>query len=586
MATSTRQQKAERGSIDKLPSGALRVRVYAGRDPVSKRNNYLVETIPPGPNQAKEARKARTRLVNQVDEQRHPRTKATLSQLLDKYLAVANLDPGTLRGYQRNYRNHVKPLLGETKVGAIDAHVLDSFYAELRRCRARCDGKRHIDHRTTKLHECDERCRVHKCEPLAPSTVRRIHFLLSGAFKRAVRWGWITSNPAATAEPPAEPKPDPQPPTPAEAARIVNAAWSDPMWGTLVWVAMTTGVRRAELSALRWRHVDLDNGTLEVRRSIDQSGGQLSEKTTKTHQHRRIALDAETVAILSDYKAASDETAAKLETALTPDSFVFSLSADGRTPIKPDTITQRYGRLAKRLGISTTFHKLRHFSATELITAGVDPRTVGGRLGHGSGGATTLRVYSAWVSESDQRAAESFTSRMPLRPEPPVSRAERAKTNPSAPYERAAAKIRSQVLSGELRPGDFVPPQKKIMADHKLSAGTANRAVELLRTWKVIEVSRGKRAVILQPPPEPEPGPATQQATSADTQLMDIRLLHGGDEVRTFSVECDPADPKQLTRLLTSAARRHGGRTVELDDYEIEVRQAGMPELITRLAAL
>ena len=58
-------------------------------------------------------------------------------------------------------------------------------------------------------------------------------------------------------------------------------------------------------------------------------------------------------------------------------------------------------------------HALRHYSATELIAAGVDVRTVAGRLGHGGGGATTLRVYAAWLSESDQRAAAALSRRLP-----------------------------------------------------------------------------------------------------------------------------------------------------------------------------
>ena len=81
--------------------------------------------------------------------------------------------------------------------------------------------------------------------------------------------------------------------------------------------------------------------------------------------------------------------------------------------LRPDSVTQRYGRLAKRLGIKTHLHALRHYSATELIAAGVDPRTVAGRLGHSGGGSTTLRVYSAWVSEADQRAAVSLARRLP-----------------------------------------------------------------------------------------------------------------------------------------------------------------------------
>jgi nucleoside-diphosphate kinase len=61
-------------------------------------------------------------------------------------------------------------------------------------------------------------------------------------------------------------------------------------------------------------------------------------------------------------------------------------------------------------------HQLRHYSATELISAGVDVRTVAGRLGHGGGGTTTLKVYSAWHSEADQRAASALGMRMPELP--------------------------------------------------------------------------------------------------------------------------------------------------------------------------
>ena len=45
----TRRRKRQRGGIDELPSGALRVRVYAGMDPISKRRLYLSEIVPAGP---------------------------------------------------------------------------------------------------------------------------------------------------------------------------------------------------------------------------------------------------------------------------------------------------------------------------------------------------------------------------------------------------------------------------------------------------------------------------------------------------------------------------------------------------------
>lgn len=57
-----------------------------------------------------------------------------------------------------------------------------------------------------------------------------MHFILSGAYKRAVRWRWVSVNPIGQAEPLAAPKPNPAPPTSAEAARIINEAWRDPDW--------------------------------------------------------------------------------------------------------------------------------------------------------------------------------------------------------------------------------------------------------------------------------------------------------------------------------------------------------------------
>jgi integrase len=94
-------------------------------------------------------------------------------------------------------------------------------------------------------------------------------------------------------------------------------------------------------------------------------------------------------------------------------AFVFSYTADNSGPANPDGITHRFARLCKRLGIDSHLHALRHYSATELISAGVDVRTVAGRLGHGGGGTTTLRVYAAFVPESDKRAAKLLAGRMP-----------------------------------------------------------------------------------------------------------------------------------------------------------------------------
>ena len=165
-------------------------------------------------------------------------------------------------------------------ISKVTARLLEEFYAELRRCRVRCDRRPAIDHRTDEPHECRVvqhrwaagrrpagghpphdcavvgctviECPPHVCKPLSAATIRHVHFAISAALSAAVCWEWIKTNPAAVAKKPGQPAPQPHPPTVEQAGRIAAAAWEqDESWGTLVWLVMVTGMRRAELLALR-----------------------------------------------------------------------------------------------------------------------------------------------------------------------------------------------------------------------------------------------------------------------------------------------------------------------------------------------
>jgi integrase len=263
----------QKGSIDVLPSGALRVRVYAGQDPITKRRHNLVEIVPAGPDAENQAYAIRDRMLREIEERRSPRTSATVAHLLEKHLEQFSGAPNTLQLYRGYVKKHIGPLIGRLKVGELDPEILDSFYAELRRCRDHCTGSRLIDHRTKKRHECDDRCGPHRCKPLSDTVVRHIHFVLSGAYKRAVRWRWVAVNPLAQAGPPPMPKPNPRPPSAEQAARILNKAWEDPDWAALLWLAMTSGARRGELCAVRWSWISFEPGreTLWLQRGIRKS---------------------------------------------------------------------------------------------------------------------------------------------------------------------------------------------------------------------------------------------------------------------------------------------------------------------------
>ena len=312
--------------------------------------------------------------------------------------------------------------------------------------------------------------------------------MLNGAFARAVRWRWLGVNPVQQAHAPPQPRPEPDPPTALQAARIVEEAWSDPAWGMLVWLAMTTGARRGELCALRWRRLDFVTGVLDIRSALAQVGKRVWEKDTKTHQRRRIVLDPQTLALMRAYLQHCAQQAATLGLELSEDGYVFSSAPDHSTPLKPDTVTQRFSRMCTRLGLQLHIHHLRHYSATELIAAGVDVRTVAGRLGHSGGGSTTLRVYSAWVAEADQRAAVALGARLPELPSPvgepggtvalpaPAARA----TDPHSPYRRIAADLRAAIRCGAYAPGDQLPTVASLAERYGVAVGTAHRALAVV----------------------------------------------------------------------------------------------------------
>lgn len=543
------QKRRQRGSIDVMPSGSRRVRVYAGMDPLSKRPNYLTEIVPVTTTEDAadaEAEKVRIRLVNQVNEARHPRTRATVDQLLERYIKLIDVDAGTLEDYEGKVRNHISSILGKVQVAKLDqgaggVFVLESFYAELRRCRDHCDGSRRpkIQHRTNRPHRCDEHeettcvppqpdeckacrrmCKPHECKGLGDSTIRGIHWVLSGALDRAVRWNWISVNPARLAEKPPMPAADPRPPSSIDAARLVDrAARLEPDWGVFVWVAMTTGARRGEMCALRWIDVDLDKRVLDIRRAIGKGkGGKLVEKDTKTHQHRRVVLDPETVEVLSGQWQRLRKRTRALGVDHAGSAHIFSLAPDGSTPLKPGSVSQRFDRMAESLGIDASLKSLRQYSATELLSAGVPLRAVAGRLGHGSGGATTLRSYGAWLAEADQRAAVTLSGRMPNMPAslipPPsvsdeggspasqvnergrVSYVDSPDTERHQRYQLIARDLCAAMACGVLGAGDELPTVKELAARYSVADSTAHRAFALLAEEGLIDVRRGRRAVV------------------------------------------------------------------------------------------
>src|SRR5499427_6109560 len=257
-------------------------------------------------------------------------------------------------------------------------------------------------------HDCARSgCTPHVCRPMSVATIRQIHAILSGAFATAVRWEWIDRNPAATAKLPRTRQRTATSTNPADVAKVIAAARASgqDLLALYLWLAAVTGARRGELSALHWADLDLQRGIIHIAHSYSVAGGAKVRKDTKTHQDRSLAIDEITATVLAERRQAVADQLGQVGVDLPPDSYVFSPDPVGERPWNPDCVTHKVTEIARTAGVALNIKALRHYSASQLLAGGIDLRNTAARLGHGGGGATTLRHYADPVSEVDRRAA-------------------------------------------------------------------------------------------------------------------------------------------------------------------------------------
>jgi integrase len=247
-------------------------------------------------------------------------------------------------------------------------------------------------------HDCKlAGCQRHACSPMKPGTIRQA----------AKRWQWIDENPAESAKPPTVTTVKRPATSPAEVAAVIALARETgrPLLALYVWLAAITGARRGELCAIQVCDVELEHKLLHVAFNYLVKNGQKVRKDTKTHQDRWVALDEASCALIADVLEADEKALAAVGLELAKDAYLFSNDPAHATPWNPDWASHQVSALADEADVDLNVKKLRHYTASQLLAARFDLQNTAARLGHGGGGATTLKHYADPVSEVDRKAA-------------------------------------------------------------------------------------------------------------------------------------------------------------------------------------
>ncbi|MER7542029.1 tyrosine-type recombinase/integrase [Spirillospora sp. NPDC127506] len=333
------------------------------------------------------------------------RNAITVGDYLDEWLDAhaVEIKPKTLADYRHLIERHVKPNIGGLRLQAVRPGQITKLYRDL----ITTGGRQGTG--------------------LSPRTVAYVHAVLRKAFGDAVLVDQvIPSNPVERAKRPRMRSAEPgEVWTPAMLRAFLKVAETHRLFA-FFHLAAYSGARRGELLHLRWRDVDLDGATMQIKGSASFIAGERIEGTTKSGRSRTVSLDAGTVDVLKAHR--KRQLADKLKLGKSwkgadreADGYVF-VTGWGE-PVHPDTVSSLMTSLIKLHNAPTDgtppaeplpharLHDLRHVHATTLLLAGVPVHVVAARLGHADP-SITLRVYAHVINQQLVEAAEIFAKRV------------------------------------------------------------------------------------------------------------------------------------------------------------------------------
>lgn len=343
------------------------------------------------------AQKECARLITEIQNGGYVEpNKILLSDLLLRWIdhAKSQVTPKTHERYTEVVKKNLIPALGGVHLTKLRPAQISAAYTKAL-ANGRRDGK----------------------GGLAPATVVLMHRLLKKALKQAVRWELTARNPADAVDPPVVER---------KAMNTYDLDQTIVLLDNLeksrllipVMIAVLCGLRRGEIVALRWRHIDLANGTLTVSESIEQTKEGVRTKPPKSGKGRVVTLPAMLAARLRQFRVEQAEELLAIGVRQTAATYLYTRE-DGE-PVQPRTLTQAWSKLAASSDLpKIRLHDLRHAHATHLLGSKVHPKVASERLGH-SRVSITLDLYShvlpGMQEEAVARVDEALSLALEKRP--------------------------------------------------------------------------------------------------------------------------------------------------------------------------
>lgn len=309
-------------------------------------------------------------------------SRLTVEQLLARYLAAAELGAKTRERYAGIVDGVLVPEFGDLLASRLRPSAVQEWQTQQLES-GRADGHGY-----------------------APATVRQHRAVLSGAYEWGRSLGLARENPVRRVKAPRGRTVKQLAPTVAEAVAVVEACRGSIAYLPAL-LCLSANLRRGEALALRWDAVDTDRGLIVVRASLSQTREDgVFAKSTKSGRERLIPLPPATVAELDAQRERQKNEKTLLGPGYSGEGYVCARS-DG-SPLRPDSVSHAFDRVAKRRGTAISLHDLRRAYATAMASRQLlDAEGLRDLLGHVDV-RTTFGYYVRPVPETQRAAVDAY----------------------------------------------------------------------------------------------------------------------------------------------------------------------------------
>lgn len=284
--------------------------------------------------------------------------------------------------YSRNIELYIVPHLGATKLEALTAPMIQSFYNDL------------LEPKKTGV------------SPLSPKTIKNVHGVLHKALQQAVLIGYLRNNPSDACILPRIVKKDIPSLDDTQIAAFLQEIQGQ-SHEYLYRIALFTGLREGELLGLTWDCIDFERKTLLVKQQLSherKKDGKCYFSPPKNNKSRVLSLAPSVLQLFRLQRLHQNGMRLRAGDRWEEHDLVFSNETGNFLSYR--TVYDCFKRRVKKIGLPhVRFHDLRHTYAVISIKNGDDIKTVQENLGHATA-AFTLDVYGHVTAQMRQASSE------------------------------------------------------------------------------------------------------------------------------------------------------------------------------------